>query len=87
MQEKQKKKVSVEKYRCTRCDWEGVEDKLIYVPICPNCTTGHHPLYRLMRKRGGSVLECPNCSSLMTPDEAVMEPECPKCGNQYLKKL
>ena len=73
------------KYKCTRCDWEGPEEECIMVPICPDCTTGHNKLYRIMKH--GDSLKCPNCawdSSDSTYSDPLHEPECPKCRDQYL---
>ncbi|MHA1264891.1 MAG: hypothetical protein ACTSRS_06605 [Candidatus Helarchaeota archaeon] len=71
-------------YKCTRCDWQGPKEELKYVPICPDCATGHSPLYRMMKK--GDLLECPSCSWSGPPEDALMEPECPKCEDQYLRE-
>ncbi|MBD3230623.1 MAG: hypothetical protein GF329_20760 [Candidatus Lokiarchaeota archaeon] len=72
-------------YKCTRCDWEGPEDVLVMVPICPDCTTGHHPSRRLLETIDKGVLNCPSCS--WKGNDPLHEPECPKCGNQYLKEI
>ncbi|MHA1276952.1 MAG: hypothetical protein ACTSQI_03400 [Candidatus Helarchaeota archaeon] len=72
-------------YECTRCEWTGSKEELKYVPICPDCSTGHSPLYRMMKK--GDLLECPSCSWNGPPEEALSEPECPKCSDQYLREI
>lgn len=71
------------KYKCTRCDWSGPKEELVYIHICPDCATGHSQLYRMMKK--GDLLECPSCSWAGPPEKAVEEPECPQCGDQYLR--
>ena len=74
--------------KCNRCDWEGPLTECIEVPVCPDCTTGHNPMYRMIRKRdresGEVKIQCPNCSWLGEVENANAEPECPKCRNQYL---
>lgn len=71
--------------KCTRCGWEGDESELVIVNICPDCSTGHSPLWRLMKKLND--VECPNCSWRSSPDSARKEPECPKCGDEYLQDI
>ena len=73
------------KYECTRCKWTGEEQEFVQVAICPDCSTGHHPARRLLETAEKGVLSCPACS--WSGKEADFEPECPKCGNQYLKQL
>ena len=73
------------KFVCTRCKWEGSEEDLIQVPVCPSCSVGHSPLWRLLKK--GEDLECPNCSYRNKSALVPLEPECPECFNQFLKKL
>ncbi|NVM52596.1 MAG: hypothetical protein HWN66_02750 [Candidatus Helarchaeota archaeon] len=68
------------RFSCTRCGWEG--DEVVIINVCPDCGTGHSPLWRLMKKVND--VECPNCSWRSTPDSAKKEPECPKCGDEYL---
>ncbi|NHI91543.1 MAG: hypothetical protein EAX96_03500 [Candidatus Lokiarchaeota archaeon] len=70
-------------FKCTRCDWEGSD--LNQVVICPNCDVGHSPQWRLKKK--GSIWECQNCYWRGPEDKTVKESECPKCHNEYLKKL
>ena len=72
-------------FRCNRCNWEGPEEKLNQVPICPNCAVGHSPLWRLLKK--GEDLECPNCSWREKLENVPKEAECPNCHNEYLKKI
>jgi len=73
------------KYKCTRCDWESENrEDLKFVPICPDCATGHSPLYRMMKR--GDLLECPSCSWAGPAENALMEPECPNCEDQYIKE-
>ncbi|NVM28675.1 MAG: hypothetical protein HWN65_07520 [Candidatus Helarchaeota archaeon] len=71
-------------YKCTRCDWAGQKEELKHVPVCPDCATGHSPLYRMMKK--GDLLECPSCSWSGPPENALREPECPECEDQYLRE-
>jgi len=73
------------KYKCTRCDWEGSEEECPKVPICPDCTTGHNKLYRIMKQV--DKLQCPNCAWNSTFSDPLYEPECPKCRDQYLIKI
>ena len=73
------------KFICTRCNWEGAEKDLIQIPICPSCSVGHSPLWRLLKK--GDDLECPNCSFRDNFGSVPKEPECPECHNEYLKKI
>ena len=70
------------KYKCSRCQWTGDEEETVKVPICPDCTTGHNKLYRIMRQK--DLLQCPNCAWNSTFSEPLYEPECPKCRDQYL---
>jgi DNA-directed RNA polymerase subunit RPC12/RpoP len=79
------KKIMALRKKCTRCGWEGPESELVMVNICPDCSTGHSPLWRLMKKLND--VECPNCSWRSSPDMAKKEPECPKCGDEYLKDV
>ncbi len=71
------------KFICNRCGWEGTDDQLKQIPVCPNCSVGHSPLWRLLKK--ADDLECPNCSWRAKMDQVPKEPECPSCGNEYLK--
>ncbi|MHA1376962.1 MAG: hypothetical protein ACTSRG_01145 [Candidatus Helarchaeota archaeon] len=71
------------KYVCNRCGKEIKESELVQIPICPNCSVGHSPLWRLLKK--ADDLECPNCSWRAKVDQFPKEPECPSCGNQYLQ--
>ena len=69
-------------YKCTQCEWTGNPEK---VYICPECFTGHSPLYRLMKIGGNYV--CPNCDWKGSKNEAKESQECPKCKNEYLKEV
>jgi predicted RNA-binding Zn-ribbon protein involved in translation (DUF1610 family) len=71
-------------YTCTRCEWKGPKEELIYVPVCPDCSTGHNLLYRMMKK--GDLIECPSCSWSGPPENALHEAECTKCRDQYLRE-
>ncbi|MHA1265578.1 MAG: hypothetical protein ACTSRS_10115 [Candidatus Helarchaeota archaeon] len=73
------------KFQCTRCGWVGDEAELVMVNICPDCSTGHSPLWRLMKK--SNEIECPNCSWRASPNAAKQEPECPICNDEYLRRL
>jgi len=39
-----------------------------------------------MKKKANDI-ECPSCFWRGPPDMAVMEYECPKCGDEYLKGI
>lgn len=71
---------------CTACGWKGEDDEADEVPICPDCGTGHHKMFRMLKKRDGT-LECQKCTWGGEPEKAKWEPECPECGNQYLKEV
>ncbi|MHA1270149.1 MAG: hypothetical protein ACTSPY_10215 [Candidatus Helarchaeota archaeon] len=72
-------------FECTQCHWKGPESDLVSTLICPECFTGHDPLYRLMKIGGNYV--CPNCDWKGSKEEALISPECPKCNDEYLKKI
>jgi hypothetical protein len=76
----------IEMLECTACGWTGDEKDAVMVPTCPECTTGHLKMFRLIKKRDGTV-ECPKCTWKGKLEDATMEPECPKCGNPYLRKI
>jgi len=69
--------------KCSICGWEGEEKDLNTVPICPECTTGHLKMFRMIFRKDGTI-ECPKCSWRGPKEDAEWEPECPKCGKPYL---
>jgi len=73
------------KYKCTQCGWSGSEEELKKTFICPECFTGHSPLYPLMKIAGKYV--CPNCDWKGSENNALLSPECPKCSDEYLIKI
>lgn len=68
------------------CGWKGNQNEAVFVPICPNCLTGHVKMFRILKRRDGK-LQCVKCTWIGQSEEALWEPECPKCGNPYLKKI
>ncbi|KPV61796.1 MAG: hypothetical protein AOA66_1766 [Candidatus Bathyarchaeota archaeon BA2] len=70
---------------CT-CGWKGDDKEAAFVPVCPDCLTGHIKTFRILKRRDGK-LQCPRCAWMGDPEEALREPECPKCANPYLKKV
>ena len=68
------------------CGWKGNDDEAVFVPVCPDCLTGHIKMFRMLRRRDGK-LQCQKCTWIGMPEEALSEPECFKCGNPYLKKV
>ncbi len=68
-------------YYCNACEWRGGENETFKAVICPNCMAGHKE--RLVKMSWGYL--CPKCSAeIKNEEELIFEPECPKCGNQYL---
>jgi len=62
------------KFVCTRCNWEGTEDQLIQVPVCPNCTVGHSPLWRLLKKADELGIDLPFSDDIENLFEKVQIP-------------